>query len=154
MHVPFIKELLTTFPNLPIITNNDVVITLRKDGITATTTLPDYVTSEMIPHENVFGLTLPENTEFTFMNLLTHPGDSFHSTKTAKIFALPMQAPWGSLSEAVALVTKLKPELVIPIHDWHWRDEARLALYGWVENYLKSQNITFIPLETGVPVQL
>ena len=154
MHVPFIKELLLKLPNVIISTNSQAVATLAKEGISATTDLPDFATVEVIPHEDVFGIEVPLNSEFTFMNTFTHPGDSFQSTKTARIFALPMQAPWGSLTEAINHVMKLKPEIVVPIHDWHWRDEVRVGLYKKVEEYLKSQNITFIPLETGKVVEL
>lgn len=154
MDISFLKDLLEKFPNLSIVTNDQAVATLSNEGISASTTLPDFVTKEEIVHEAVFGIQVPQNWEYTFMNTLTHPGDSFHSTKTARVFALPIQAPWGSTVEAVNLVMRIKPEIVVPIHDWHWRDEARVALYGMVGNYLQSQHITFIPLETGVAVEL
>jgi L-ascorbate metabolism protein UlaG (beta-lactamase superfamily) len=65
-----------------------------------------------------------------------------------------MQAPWGDLTEAVELAVRLKPEIVVPIHDWHWKDEVRTGIYSRVEAYLKSQQITFIPLQTGVSVEI
>lgn len=155
MHLPFIKELLVKFPQVQIVTNDQAIETLKKGGVSSTSVIPDFVSAQLIPHEQVFGMGhMCENSEFTFMNLLTHPGDSFHSKKTAKIFALPLQAPWGDVTEAITLVENIMPEIVIPIHDWHWKDKVRLMIYARVESYLKSKNITFIPLETGRSVEI
>jgi hypothetical protein len=42
----------------------------------------------------------------------------------------------------------------LPIHDWHWRDEAREQTYGMFERVLAEQGITFHKLQTGQPVEI
>jgi hypothetical protein len=67
---------------------------------------------------------------------------------------MPMTAPWGAMIRAINLVSELKPRYVLPIHDWHWRDEARLSMYNNLEKLFKEQGITFLNLETAKPVVL
>lgn len=147
--IPFLKKLLARFPKTPITTNKAVKVLLEKENIPGRTSLPSYVYAKKIPHEKVIGVTPPENTCFTLFNRLTHPGDSFHISEIAEILALPVQAPWGSMTQAVNLAVSLKPQVVIPIHDWHWKDEARKGFYSRLEEYFKNYNIQFLKPETG-----
>lgn len=143
MFPPLIKKIQEKFPKVSIITNSS-----EKSEI------PDFIQIQRIPHEKLFGATVPENLKFDINNSLTHPGDSFQFDQTSKILALPVQAPWGSLTAAVELAVRLKPEIILPIHDWHWREDARIMLYKRLEDYFKNIGLKFIPLEIGVPVTL
>ncbi|HVX24413.1 MAG TPA: MBL fold metallo-hydrolase [Candidatus Saccharimonadales bacterium] len=152
---PLIKQLIAKFPIVHITAPNDVVELLNKEGIKATPTPPTGVTLFDSPHEAVEPLfPTPEELGYHYLETLSHPGDShsFHETKA--ILALPVQAPWGSTVDAVNLALELKPTHVLPIHDWHWRDEAREQLYQGLERAFAEQGIIFHKLQTGVPVDI
>lgn len=151
-----VKQLVAKFPDVRITTTSPVVRQLAEQGITASNTPPEGVVFFDSPHESVaplFGQP-PEEIGVHYLGKLSDPGDShsFHETKA--ILALPVTAPWGSAIRAMNLALELKPQHVLPIHDWHWRDEARLGTYEQFERILGEQGITFHKLETGVPVDI
>lgn len=154
MYLPFIKELVGKFPNLPIISNSSVVEILEKEGIKATIKPPDFAMIEEVIHERVWGVEPPKNIMLKLFGKLTHPGDSHHFTTDTDILALPVQAPWGSTTAAVELAENLKPKIIIPIHDWHWNDTAREAMHKRLEDYFSKQGIRFIGIKTGEPIEV
>ena len=154
MDLSLIKEIIKKFPNIKIISNNSVASLLDKEGIKALTESDQMIKMETVTHEKVFGSTPPENVMMTIAEKLVHPGDSHHFKTKAPILALPVQAPWGSLTEAVELAESLKPEVILPIHDWHWNDKARDMLYKRLEDYFAKIGIRFIPLRTGEMVEI
>jgi L-ascorbate metabolism protein UlaG (beta-lactamase superfamily) len=150
-----VQKLVDKFPDVRITSTPDVVAQLKESGITASDKAPDGVSFFDSPHESVkplFGQ--PQEIGIHYLDMLSHPGDShsFHETKTA--LALPVAAPWGSSIRALNLALELKPKHVLPIHDWHWRDEAREQMYDMFERILGEQGITFHKLQTGVPVDI
>lgn len=149
MFVPLIKEILLKFPGAIVITNFSAANILVKEKVPANTEAPDFIKIETIPHEKIFGGMAPENILFRINDYLTDPGDSHSFKSTTRVLALPVQAPWGSLTNAVNLAEKLKPEVIIPIHDWHWNEEARDTFYKRLVDYFAKINIKFIPLQTG-----
>jgi L-ascorbate metabolism protein UlaG (beta-lactamase superfamily) len=155
MDIPFIKQLVAKFPNVRITTTEEAIKQLADEGIKASNTPPDGVTFFDSPHESVKPLfNPPQEIGIHYLDVLSHPGDShsFHETKA--ILALPVAAPWGSTIKALNLALELKPKHVLPIHDWHWRDEAREQTYGMFERVLAEQGITFHKLQTGQPVEI
>ena len=101
------------------------------------------------PHELLLGGRGAENTLFNISQKLTHPGDSLKFDKTCEILALPIQAPWGSFVASVEKAAAVKPKVVIPIHDWHWKDSARRRMYDIASQYLAEKGIEFRGLEVG-----
>lgn len=154
MHIPFIKDLINYFPNVNIISNDSVVSILKENGINAKTDAPEFIQTDSVPHEDVVVSVPPENTQFTIFNKLTHPGDSHHVRKTAVILCLPIQAPWGSFANALKLAEELNPKFIIPIHDWHWKDEIRKGMYLRANEYLKLSDIDFRIIETGECIEI
>ena len=155
MDVDFIKKLVAKFPSVRITSTPEVVAELAKQGIMASNTPPEGVQFFDSPHESVaplFGQS--EEVGIHYLNSLSHPGDShsFHETKA--ILALPVAAPWGSTIKALNLALELKPKHVLPIHDWHWSDQARTGTYDMFEQKLGQQGIIFHKLETGKPVDI
>jgi L-ascorbate metabolism protein UlaG (beta-lactamase superfamily) len=151
----FIKQLIDKFPTVRITGPNQVVEMLAKEGIKATTTPPAGVEFFEAPHEPVEPLFWqPENTGFHYLDKLSNPGDSHSFKETKAILALPVTAPWGAAIKAVNLALELKPQYVLPIHDWHWSDEARQGMYDGIEGVLSKQGITFCKLQTGRPADL
>jgi hypothetical protein len=47
------------------------------------------------------------------------------------------------------MVLRLKPKYAIPVHDWHWNDQARQIEYDRFEKILGQHNITFIKPTDG-----
>lgn len=152
MYIPLIHKLLAKFPNLPIVTNSSAQEKLSQEGIKSTTESLEIIKTQTVPHERVFGTEPPANALFNIADVLTHPGDSLHFTSQTPVLALPVQAPWCSLTQAVDFAVSLKPQVVIPIHDWHWNDIARTAFYKRLDGYFGQQGIKFLTLETGQKV--
>jgi L-ascorbate metabolism protein UlaG (beta-lactamase superfamily) len=154
MSIQFIKELLSKFPNVEIITTESAVTKLQEEQIEASSEGNEYIAIESIPHEDIVFAVPPENVQFTLFGKLTDPGDSYHVKKTAHILALPIQAPWGSFADALKLAESLSPKYIIPIHDWHWKDEVRKQLYGVAKDYLQQSDIEFKGIETGESIEI
>ncbi len=154
MHVPFIREILKKFPSVKIITNPSAAEILKKEGIDAGTDAVQGIALSETHHEKIFGMTVPQNVQFSIFNKLTHPGDSLHFNLYTHVLALPLQAPWGSLTEAVEYALSLKPQVIIPIHDWHWNEKARESFYQRLEKFFGENDIDFKSLKTGEEVTI
>lgn len=151
--IPLIKRLVAKFPEVRITSTDEVVKQLAEEGIKAGTTPPEGVVFFDSPHEGVTPLfNPPEEIGFHYLGKLSHPGDSHSFKETKTILALPVQAPWGSTATAVNLALQLKPQHVLPIHDWHWRDEAREQMYNRFEQVFADNGITFHKLKNGEPI--
>lgn len=153
MSVPLLKQIREKFPDVRIIGNSSVADLLAKEAIPVSTQGTDFIEMVVAPHEDVLAVK-PQNTLFHLFGNLTHPGDSLQFAETKEILALPIQAPWGSMVQAVKKAAALKPKLVIPIHDWHWHDQARKGLYGAAANHLRQFDIEFRGLETGESIDI
>lgn len=152
-HLPIIKKLVEKFPEVRITAPAEVVEALKSEGITASSQPSDGIVFFDSPHESVAPLfPLPEQIGVRYLHKLSHPGDSHSFTETTDILALPMTAPWGSMVNAVNLALRLKPKHVLPIHDWHWKDEAKQSTYASVEKLFKENGITFHNLKIGEPI--
>jgi L-ascorbate metabolism protein UlaG (beta-lactamase superfamily) len=150
-----VKELVAKFPAVRITAPTEVVAALAETGITATDQPSDGIVFFDSPHENVTPMfPTPQEIGVHYLDQLSHPGDSHSFTETKAILALPITAPWGSSVAALNLALKLAPKYVIPIHDWHWRDEAREQTYERFEQVLGEQGIAFFKAETGVPIEI
>lgn len=154
MHIPFIKLLINKFPGVQIISNQSVVDILSKENIKVTVSDNEIVEAVNAPHEHVFGLPQFENTLFNVFSVLTHPGDNLSFDKSCRVLALPVQAPWGSLTQAVEKAIEVKPEYIIPIHDWHWHDNARSAFYTRLTDYFSEYDIKFLGLQNGEEITI
>lgn len=151
----FIKKLLTKFPDVRITTSPEAVTVLKEQGITAITEASEGIVLFDSPHEKIFPVyPHPEEIGVHYLDQLTHPGDNQSFTETKAVLALPVTGPWGSVVHAVDTAMGLKPKYIVPIHDWHWRDEARISTYETLEKLFKDNGITFFKAETGVPIEV
>ncbi len=154
LYIPFVTELLQKFPKATIISNQSVKEILSKEHIYVETDGNGFILLEEVPHENIFDKEPPQNLKFILFDKLTTPGDSFHFSLTTDILAMPITAPWGSLLEAVGVIEELKPKVVIPIHDWHWKDDARKAFYKRLTDHFQKLGIDFKGVETGETIEV
>lgn len=155
MQIPLIQWLVGKFPSVRILAPSEAVVQLTDAGLNASTTPSEGFVLFDSPHEIIrpfFDSEPPEEIGVHYLDALSHPGDSHSFKETKAILALPVQAPWGSPNNAVKLGLELKPKHILPIHDWHWSDQARAASYGSMEGVFAEAGITFHMLETGVPV--
>lgn len=154
--VELMKQLVEKFPEVRITTTAEVKEMLQKEGfidMNISTDPAEGMEFFNSPHESIkplFGQ--PQQIGVHYLGLLTDPGDNHSFNETKAILAMPMTAPWGSLVRAVNVVLQLKPQYVIPIHDWHMRDEAREQMYPNLITLFKEHGITFLDVKTGEPV--
>lgn len=153
-HLPFIKDIVTKFPSVTIISTPSVVEMLKKERITATTQSNDVVTVTPVNHERVFDVKAPQNVLFAVFGRLAHPGDSLSFTTDKDVLALPLLGPSWMITQAAEKAAALKPKCVLPIHDFHWRDVYRKQYYVRLEAYFKTLGIEFKPIETGEVVEV
>ena len=149
MHIPLIQALLQKFPKVEVFGTNSIKNILAKENIVVNAEGNNFIKMNPVPHEKIFMGPVPENVMVTLFDKFASPGDSLTFDASPEILALPVQAPWGSTTWATETALKVKPKVIIPIHDWHWKDEVRKGIYGWLEAYFKQQNIVFLKPETG-----
>jgi len=152
LDVDVIRQLVAKFPDVRILATAQAIDQLKEQGIAATNIAPEGLTifdSEHAPTEPLFDT--PQQHGIHYLGQLTHPGDSHTFGETMPILALPVQAPWGATVNAVKLALQLRPQYIIPIHDWHWSEDARAAMYQTLETTFKQHNITFIKPVNGEP---
>lgn len=151
--LPLVKRLVAKFPGVRITAPPDVVQSLAEAGINASSEASQGIVFFDAPHEAGEPLfAAPEQRPVHYLDMLTNPGDSHSFEETKAILALPVQAPWGSTRNAVNLALKLKPQYVLPIHDWHWSDEARMQMYDRLEQIFQAAGINFVSLTNGDPI--
>jgi L-ascorbate metabolism protein UlaG (beta-lactamase superfamily) len=141
--LPFVKEIMEKFPNTEIISNESVATLLLTEGIDTDIEGDNVISLTPVPHEDIVFASPPLNIMFTLFGKLAHPGDSHHFSTTASILALPIQAPWGSFTDAIKLAEAISPKYIIPIHDWHWKDDVRKGMYQRAAEYLQQSDIEF-----------
>lgn len=152
MDTELIKKLVAKFPDVRITAPADAAKVLSAAGITASSDPPTGVRFFESPHEAVRPLMTvdpPDEFGIHYLEKLSHPGDSHSFHETMPVLALPVSAPWGSTVQAVKLALDLKPKYIVPIHDWHWSDQARESSYEKMEKLFAEHGITFIKAVNG-----
>lgn len=151
LSVPLLKQLVAKFPEVRITGPQAVVDIVKQEGLHASSEAPEGVSFFEAPHEAMepLGGSPPQNTGIHYLDRVSHPGDSHHFTETKPVLALPVQAPWGATVNAVSLALNLKPQFIVPIHDWHWSDAARSQMYDRMEEFFGRHDIAFCKPQTG-----
>jgi len=156
LHLPLLKGLVTKFPHARIFADPSTAIKLRALGYTN-------IQTESQPGVDLFACNhepteplgpAPKNIGVHYLGRLTDPGDSHHFPTCKDILALPITAPWGTLTRAAELASELEPKYVLPIHDWHWNVAARQQTYDRCETFFNGLGIKFIKLVDGEAVEL
>jgi len=154
MDLPLLKNILAKFPKTPIFSNTSVKEILGKEGIVVETSENEFISLEPVPHEKIFAGPSPVNFMITFNKRFSSPGDSLTFTSCSPVLALPIQASWGSTTWAVETALTVKPKAIIPVHDWHWKDDIRIVMYERLEEFFGKSHIRFLKPEVGIPLEV
>lgn len=147
--IPLVKSLIAKFPNVRVITTNSVKMMLEREHITTMTQGDTNVVLTPVQHEKIWMGNPVENTMFTIFGKLSHPGDSLSFQQSAEVLALPIAGPWASTMWAVEVAAKIKPKVIIPIHDFQLKDDFRAAMHQRLKDYFASMGIDFRPIGLG-----
>lgn len=155
MYTPWIKEILEKFPNTPIYTTSSAKKLLEQEGIqNVYTEGNEYISFQPVPHEKIWFGQPVENIMATLFGKFATVGDSLTVDTSPEILALPITAPWGHATWAVEIALKLKPKVIIPIHDWQWKDEVRKGMYQRLKEFFAEHNIDFKVVEAGETIEI
>jgi L-ascorbate metabolism protein UlaG (beta-lactamase superfamily) len=89
-----------------------------------------------------------------FINdLFYYPGDSFVLPDTSvDTLALPANAPWMKISEAMDFLATVKPRFAFPTHDGLLSDEGKMVTNGILTAFAASNNIEYQPLTDPITI--
>lgn len=155
--VDILRDLTIKFPNAHVICNQAIRQKIETAGIDVTIREESNCTVKFeSPHEAlpIPGAVAPTENGYHFKEIFTHPGDSQSFKETKKVLAMPFIGPWGKTGDSIETVLKLKPEYVLPIHDWHYTEEARQWLQGVLTSVLQPAGITVLPNRNGQVIEL
>ncbi len=103
--------------------------------------------------------TCEDHTSFLLFDDILVSGDchTLPEMYGASIFAVAINGgPWGSVKTFLNMLASMneKPSKVLPLHDWHWNDQARAGIYKRLEWALNNFDVEFVPMVDGQPVEL
>jgi L-ascorbate metabolism protein UlaG (beta-lactamase superfamily) len=159
-HLPSLKELVRTNPDIVVITNDVVGELISKEGIKHSVMRHGNSIDVKGIHIEAYGekhaLVYPSippisNVGYFIENKFFFPGDAFtNPDKKVEVLALPVAGPWMKLSEAIDYGLLLKPRIAFPVHD-----AVRIpAQHSLPEKLLGAQGIQFIKLAEGGEVTI
>lgn len=146
-HEPFVQAILQKFPDVQFVSTPEVVAKLQAMGAlqTRSESAEGVETFSGQRHAPLAPLgDAPENIAVHIADTLTIGGDRHDLEESREVLALPVTAPWGSMTVAADMALKLMPKKIIPVHDWHWNDVARQGAYDRLEALFAEHNIEFI----------
>lgn len=150
-----IKRIVEKFPEVVFYTNKSVAKMLEEVGANTIRTESDELVSiKQLDHQSMAPLApLPmcDNVEMHYKGVISHPGDSHQMQTTSDILFVPLAGPWGATIEGIRMADKLKPQFIMPIHDWMWNDTWRADMYDRMETYFAKQGIqVLLPVDGQV----
>ncbi len=155
---PLIKEIISTFPEVVFYTNISLAEKLSLLGaINIKTESDEVVELRPLEHQSMAPLApLPmcNNVEIHYKKLISHPGDSHQMQKTYDILFVPLAGPWGSAIDGIRMADRLKPKLIVPIHDWMWNEDWRSSMYDRIEGYFSKQRIQVLKPVNGQQMEI
>ena len=145
----FVKWLIDRRRDLAVYSNQAVADLLTEHDVEVATDCPSGVSCEDVLHGPIPNGATPPNRSFTLDGLLTHPGDSREPTVSAPVLALPLIVPWDSARGAVLFAERLRPSMVIPIHDHYLTGAGREWIRGVVAGALQPAGIELADVDWG-----
>lgn len=158
LYQPFVEALTKKFPETEFVTTSAATKQLKDMAIknisTESTDLIKIFSKQSHAPNQPFKASPAENIAVHMEDRLTVGGDRHDLEETKEILALPVTAPWGSESEAAQMLLRLNPKRVIPIHDWHWNEDARKKEYSRFEDLCSKNGIGFLWPTDGEPIEV
>jgi hypothetical protein len=145
----FVRWLIDRKRDLVVYSNQAVADLLGREHIEVSTDVPSGTEVEDVLHEQLPSGARPPNRSFTIEGVFTHPGDSREPTVSAPILALPLIAPWGSVTGAVEFARKVAPRQAIMIHDFYLSESGRARIRHMAGNALADDGIEMLDLDWG-----
>lgn len=155
--VDILKSLVSKFPKAHIVCHDSMKAKIIEAGIQSLTRGETECTRQFdSSHEQlpVPGAVAPVENGYHFKDVFTHPGDSQSFAETKKVLAMPFIGPWGKTGDSIKKVLELKPEYVMPIHDWHYTEEAKQWLQGILDISFKDSGIKVMPNKNGLRIRI
>lgn len=156
-HPPFIAAVLKKFPGVTFVTTPSVAAKLHDMGAVRifTDSIGSIAVFSKKHHASLEPLDkTPENIAVHIADKLTVGGDRQDLEETKEVLALTVTAPWGSMIAATGMAQRLKPKVIVPIHDWHWNDKARAAAYDKLEEFFAKHDIDFRKPADGQAIEV
>lgn len=145
----FLAWLIDRKSDLVVYSNGAVADLLAGHDIVVSTEVPPGAGVEDVFHETLPNGSRPPNRSFTIEDVITHPGDSREPTVSAPILALPLIAPWGSVTGAVEFARRLAPKQVFMIHDFYLSQSGRARIRQMAAGVLARDGIEMLDLDWG-----
>ncbi len=154
---PFVEAVLQKFPDVQFVSTPTVVAKLRALGAKKAT--PESIAGIEVfsrkAHADLSPLgEAPENIAVHIDGKLTIGGDRHDLEESKDVLALTVTAPWGSMMSAAAMAERLRPKVIIPVHDWHWNEQARSGAYDRLEAFFADRNIIFLKPSDGQALEV
>lgn len=101
----------------------------------------------------------PQHTSYVLFGEVLVSGDcqTLTSSHGARVLASAINGgPWGAVVGFCKMIESMdeRPKVVLPLHDWHWNDEARTGIYSKLPEVMEQFDIQFIPLQTCEPLEV
>jgi L-ascorbate metabolism protein UlaG (beta-lactamase superfamily) len=141
---------------------NEVVDQLKNINIDASNNSADenvkFIESEHADLSPWYG-EQPDHTSFLLFGEVLVSGDcqTLTSSHGARVLAGAINGgPWGAVVGFSKMIEAMdeRPQIVLPLHDWHWNDEARDGIYSKLPEVMEQFDVQFMPLQTCEPVQV
>lgn len=145
----FVRWLLDRGDDVVVHGNEAVAALLAHHDIEASADVPGDCSAEDVLHGVIPTGARPPNRSWTIDEVLTHPGDSHEPTGTAPTLALPLMAPWTSMTAALGFARSLAPAQVVPIHDFYLSASGRTTITAMAKGVLAASGIELVPLDWG-----
>lgn len=155
--IEILKELVSKHPNLQVVCHETIEHLIREGGVDVVVrsqtacSVPFTSDHEQLP---VPGATAPSQRGYHFKEVFTHPGDSQHFEETKVVLAMPFIGPWGKTGDSINKVLELSPTYVLPIHDWHYTEDAKDWLQSMLKNVLEPEGIVVLENSIGKKLEI
>jgi L-ascorbate metabolism protein UlaG (beta-lactamase superfamily) len=152
--VDILRGLIAKFPQAQVVCNASIAGKIKEASIDCTVREETQCTRVFeSSHDSrlpFLKASAPIQTGFHFKDMFTHPGDSNSFAETKRVLAMPFVAPWGLPREAIETTITLKPQYVLPIHDWLYAEDAKEWLQKILVAQLEEAGITVLSHENGI----
>ncbi len=158
----FARTVMQASPNAKWYGTQEIVDTLKEWGITGLLSSKDedvqFIKSEHADLSPWFDKQ-PEHTSYVIFSDILISGDcqTLTSAYGARILAGAINGgPWGAVVGFSKMIESMadKPKIVVPLHDWHWNEDARIGIYARLAEVLGKFDVEFMQIESCVSQEI